>query len=85
MLYVQFLVSPISTLTNIAERQDLQSIIDSSRAGLIVALFVLTGRAHWPVIPTLEIYSLTMVVSYVGYFLVYARVARTLDRSAQPG
>jgi O-antigen/teichoic acid export membrane protein len=84
--YLQLIIAPISALANIAERQHLQLLLDGSRAALIAVVFILAFRGHWAVIPTLIVYVSATTVSYVGYLLLYARVARaiSLAHSSKP-
>ncbi len=85
MVFLQLVIAPISALSNIAERQDLQLLADASRAAMIIAVFALARRGQWLAVPTLSAYVLTMVLCYVGYFVLYARIARSVAESATRG
>lgn len=84
MVFLQLVVAPISALANIAERQDLQFVADASRAALIIAVFAVARRGQWAPVPTLAAYASTMALCYVGYFALYARIAKSTTESATP-
>ncbi len=84
MLYAQFVVSPISALANIVERQDLQLYGDAVRASIVVGLFYLASRWHWTPVATLAGLSALMTLTYVAYFIMYATIARTAAAKAPP-
>jgi O-antigen/teichoic acid export membrane protein len=72
----QFIVSPISTLALVMERQDLQLSGDAIRAALIVAVFMVAHRYGLSALQAITIHSLAMTLTYAGYFLLYRSLAR---------
>lgn len=80
MFFAQFVVSPISGLANIMERQDLQLYGDAARAVIVVAVFLGAARAHWGAVPALALYSGVMTLTYIAFFVMYAAIARAAAR-----
>lgn len=82
MMYAQFVVSPISSVANLLERQDIQLYGDGARAALIVAVFWLARHQQWQAMPAMLAFSIGMTVTYIGFMLVYMRVARSAAQRA---
>lgn len=58
------IVSPLSSIFDVFERQDLDLAFGIVRFGLIVGTFWLAQRLHWSVVWCLGAYSATMCVAY---------------------
>ena len=82
MIFAQFVVSPISNLTNVVERQDLQLYGDAARAIIVVAVFVGAARAQWGAVPALALYSGAMTLTYIAFFAMYVAIARAASPKA---
>lgn len=67
----QFVTSPISQITTILERQDLQLIGDVLRSGLIALAFWGTHRLGATPLVAVTVYSATMVITYLAFFAMY--------------
>lgn len=68
---LQFVTSPISQITTILERQDLQFLGDGLRAVLTFGAFFGVYRAGGDARMAIIVYSVTMVVTYAGFFTMY--------------
>lgn len=67
----QFITSPISQITTILERQDLQLAGDVARSILITLAFWGTRWLGGTPLQAVGAYSLTMVFTYGGFFAMY--------------
>lgn len=76
----QFVVSPISILALVMERQDLQLSGDAIRAVLIVSAFVGAHWLGWGPLGALVVHSSAMTLTYIGYFVLYRNLARSAGR-----
>jgi len=73
---LQLVTSPISQITTILERQDLQLLGDAIRTVLIFAAFYGTYSMGGDATAAVLAYSATMTVTYVAFFLMYRRILR---------
>lgn len=68
---LQFVTSPISQITSILERQDLQFAGDAGRAVLTFGAFYGAYRISDDPRTAIIVYAITMVVTYAGFFAMY--------------
>lgn len=73
---LQLITSPISQITTILERQDIQLIGDIIRTVLIFAAFSLTHSQGGDATTAVFVYAATMVVTYIAFFLLYRGLLR---------
>lgn len=82
----QIVVSPISTISIILRRQDVQFALDALRAVVVVLALWLPGKLGGSGYVAIGCFSLAMLSLYGVYYLAYSRLAascarqRTLDR-----
>lgn len=69
-------VSPVSSIASITERQDLQLIGDVVRLALIMGAFFVPHLLGWPVLWAVILYACLMVVAYGGFYLLYRGLAK---------
>ncbi|MCE5322971.1 oligosaccharide flippase family protein [bacterium] len=67
----QLVVSPISTVAILMERQDLQMIGDLTRSILVAIALVVPHTLGWTAEATVATYALTMALTYAGFYLMY--------------
>lgn len=78
----QFIVSPVSTLALVMERQDLQLSGDGLRAALIVGVFVTCHALGLSALHAVTAHSLAMSLAYGAYLLLYWNLARRARQRA---
>lgn len=77
---LQLVTSPISQITTIIERQDIQLIGDVIRTVLIFAAFAVTHAQGGDATAAVAVYSGTMVATYVAFFILYRSLLRRAVR-----
>ncbi len=80
----QLVVSPISSITIMMQRQDLQFAVDAVRTVLV--LLAIWVPAHWgrSAMVAVGCYVVVQTLLYGLYFVVYCRLARTCSMSSAP-
>lgn len=76
MFIAQFVVSPLSQTAILLERQGLQMAADLARTMIVVGSLWLPYRLGWPSNWAVGLYSVCMVVMYIGYYQMYRRILR---------
>lgn len=71
----ELVVSPISTVVIVFERQDLQMLGDVTRCILVVLAIYVPHRLGMSAEVAVACYSAIMVITYIGYYLIYRWVA----------
>ncbi len=71
----QLIVSPISALAILRQRQGLQLALDAFRALLVVASLTIPGVMQWPAEYAVIAFSCAMVFSFAVYFIAYRYLA----------
>lgn len=75
----QLLVSPISAIVFIVERQDIQLALDALRIAFVIASFVVVSQLGGSALLALVMFASSMVLIYGVSFVVYRRLALKHD------
>lgn len=75
---LKLMVSPMSQVTAVAERQGLQMAGDAVRAALTVAAFVVPTVSGAGAVVAVAGYGGVMAATYLGFLVMYLRIARRL-------
>ncbi|MCF7669309.1 MAG: lipopolysaccharide biosynthesis protein [Verrucomicrobia bacterium] len=73
---MQLLVSPISSVSYILKRQDLQLILDSMRVVWVLISLVIPGYFGWEPIYAIVFYSVAMLITYLVNYASYKYIVR---------
>ncbi|MCE5315053.1 MAG: oligosaccharide flippase family protein [Armatimonadota bacterium] len=76
----QLVVSPTSMVVVVMERQDLQMLGDFVRCVLVLASLIIPYKLHLSADVAIASYSAIMVLTYVGYYMIYKWVAFSSQR-----
>ena len=79
-LLLQFVVSPLSQLTNVLEQQHTQLALDSTRTALILGVFAAASALDFSASATVLAAGIVMAISYGLYFAVYLRIVSVAAR-----
>jgi len=74
----QLVVSPISNIAILRERQDLQMIADVIRCVAVFLSFAVPYRLGYSATVAIACYAVTMLLVYAGSFIMYRRIAHSV-------
>jgi O-antigen/teichoic acid export membrane protein len=73
----QLVVSPISNIAILMERQDLQMVADVIRCVVVFLSFLVPHRLGYSATVAIACYAVTMLLVYAGSFIMYRRIAHS--------